>query len=232
MRFQRTGAYRFACQFFTLILTMLHIFKALGSNSALESTLLKAGDVLLVPLNCYVCNAIEKETGVPYSHSVVVATTTHNHNDAFVYEAWGEVKRTPLTEIFERAQKGQSLFHLRPVEFHSDPRSDSELSLIFREKFERLPFDDLFLWNNFDESGNEKLYCSEFVLKFINSFLKDPEPPTPMSFVTLQDFWKKYYLQFERDVPEGEPGVSPATLYQSSRFEKLGLLVNSTTPRK
>ncbi|MEY2988071.1 MAG: hypothetical protein RJB13_1592 [Pseudomonadota bacterium] len=210
-----------------IIVNVLLVSQTAAFNETLENTQLKAGDVLLVPLNCYVCNAIEKETDVPYSHSVVVATSTNDINETYVYEAWGEVKRTPLTEIFERAQKGQNLFHLRPIEFQSHAFSEQEIASVFKSSFEGLPFDDLFLWDNFSDSGKEKLYCSEFVLKFINTFLKSPEPPSPMSFGVLSDFWKKYYDQFNQEIPEGQPGVSPATLFHSTRFEKLGSL---TTP--
>lgn len=207
-----------------LILTSLHFSQAVAINEAREDALLRAGDILLVPLNCYVCNAIEKETGVPYSHSVVVANSTNTLSDAYVYEAWGEVKRTPLNEIFQRAQKSQNLFHMRPIEFLSNTLSEQEIASVFENSFKGLPFDDLFLWDNFNESGKEKLYCSEFVLKFINTFLRNPEPPSPMSFGVLSDFWKKYYAQFNLEIPEGQPGISPATLYHSMRFEKLGPL--------
>lgn len=218
-------ARRFALLVFIFKLALFHLPANAAPHETRENADLQAGDILLVPLNCYVCNAIEKETGVPYSHSVVVATTTNDLNNAFVYEAWGKVKRTPLSEILSRAQKGQDLLHMRSTEFHSTTPSEQELASIFNIRFEDLPFDDLFLWNNFDEAtGKEKLYCSEFVLKFVNTFLRDPEPSVPMSFGTLQDFWTGYYKQFNHEVPEGEPGVSPATLFHSSRFVKLGPL--------
>jgi hypothetical protein len=222
-----TEAFRILQALMALILTSLHFSQAAAVNDTRENVFLRAGDILLVPLNCYVCNAIEKETGVPYSHSVVVATTTNNFDDAYVFEAWGEVKRTPLNEIIQRAQKSQSLFHMRPIEFLLNRVSEQEIASVFKSSFEGLPFDDLFLWDNFNESGKEKLYCSEFVLKFINTFLRNPEPPSPMSFGVLNDFWKKYYAQFNQEIPEGLPGISPATLYHSMRFEKLGPL---TTP--
>ncbi len=224
MTFQLAVIFRFACQFLMLSLTALHFFEAAAAQREDANVTLNAGDILLVPLNCYVCNAIEKETGVPYSHSVVVASTTNKLNEAIVYEAWGEVKRTPLSEIFKRAQKGERLFHLRPIEFRQGNISESDISAVFKEKFEGLPFDDEFLWNNADTADKEKLYCSEFVIKFINTFLQNPEPPVPMSFTTLQDFWKKYYSQFDQEVPEGELGISPATIYRSNRFEKRGPL--------
>lgn len=202
---------------------------ARGSES--NNVNFQAGDVLLVPLNCYVCNAIENETGVPYSHSVVVATTTNSMQEASVYEAWGSVKRTPLLEILQRAEKNQPLLHMRPREFSPQfTPTEQQFSNTFSQDFEDLPFDNLFLWDNKDENGKELLYCSEFVVKFINRFLADPEPPLPMSFLALSDFWNTYYRQFNETPPEGLPGVSPATIANSPRFRVIGQIPSDPSP--
>lgn len=61
------------------------------SNETREAqSVLRPGDILLVPLNCYVCNAIEKETGVPYSHSVVVANEAPDQSQIFVLRSLGK----------------------------------------------------------------------------------------------------------------------------------------------
>jgi len=198
-----------------------HIQK--DSPAHVESADLQAGDILLVPLNCYVCNVIEEETGVPYSHSVVVANTTDNAKERLVYEAWGSTKATPFLEIQARAQKNQKLFHLRPKEFvENRAPSESEIASVFNNEFSGLSFDDEYLWNNTDAQGRDTLYCAEFVVKFINRFLNNPQPPAAMTFKKQPEFWKKYYQQFNRSVPNGELGASPATLYFSSRFIRLG----------
>jgi hypothetical protein len=212
--------------FFCVLCAQTSALASQFSNELREAqSVLRPGDILLVPLNCYVCNAIEKETGVPYSHSVVVANEAADQSQIFVYEAWGKTTRTKLSEIQSRAQKKQSLFHLRPREFF-EGQSPTEMQLAekFDSDFSKTQFDNEFLWNNVDENNFEKLYCAEFVVKFINTFLQNPQPPSPMSFGKLGDFWKKYYQQFSMPVPEGEPGASPSTLYSSSRFIKLGLL--------
>lgn len=194
-----------------------------------SSPRLQAGDVILVPLNCYVCNAIEKETGVPYSHSVVVGQTTDNLRDVFVYEAWGTTKKTPLDEIQKRAQKNEPLYLIRPKEFTAGKSpTEAELSHVFANFFADTAFDDEFLWNNFDDKNREKLYCSEFVVKFLNHFLQSPQEPAPMSFTKQLVFWEKYFKQFNISIPENEPGASPATLYFSPRFEHLGILKIAT----
>lgn len=214
----------FAVKFFTLT-SLQAFFTTNASSNSLKPTAssLLPGDILLVPLNCYVCNTIEKETGVPYSHSVIVANSGAGSSEIFVYEAWGKVTRTPLSEIQKRAQKNESLFHLRPREFSQGKApTEIELSEIFEKNFSNAQFDDQFLWNNYDENNREKLYCSEFVAKFINLFLTNPLPAEPMSFRKQQSFWEKYFKQFDQIVPQDEPGISPATLYTNSRFIKLG----------
>ena len=156
---------------------------------------------------------------------MVVANEAADQSQVFVYEAWGKTTKTKLSEVQNRAQKKQSLFHLRPREF-SEGHSPTEKQLAekFESEFSKTQFDNEFLWDNFDENKYEKLYCAEFVVKFINTFLQNPQPPSPMSFTKLADFWQQYYKQFDRSVPEGEPGASPSTLYSSTRFIKLGLL--------
>lgn len=185
----------------------------------------RAGDVLLVPLNCYVCNAIESETGTSYSHAVVVANTTDDANQRFVFEAWGETKKTAYAEIVRRKQKKQSLFLLRPKNLQNNTApDDNQIRIQFENQFAGLPFDDEYLWDNFDTDQREKLYCTEFVIKFINSFISRPVLPAPMSFSKNEEFWKKYYRQFGMTPPSGRSGASPATLFFSPEFIQLGEL--------
>lgn len=213
-----------------LLLTSCGRQKAVESNpttAAVSSTevgkTLLAGDVLLVPLNCYVCNAIESEIGLPYSHSVVVANTTTDASKRYVFEAWGTVKKTPYLEILGRKQKNQKLFHLRAAEFAASKRpGQKEISSIFEREFGGLPFDDEYLWTNTDEQGRDKLYCSEFVIKFMNRLSTKKLNPSPMDFSRNLPFWKKYYEQFGMLPPTGQPGGSPASIYFSDLYLRLG----------
>jgi hypothetical protein len=185
----------------------------------------RAGDILLVPLNCYVCNAIESETGTPYSHAVVVSNTTSDPEKRFVYEAWGELKKTSYREILQRKQKNQALFLMRPSSFRTGQTpSEIQLRQNFEKNFAGLSFDDEYLWNNTDENGKEKIYCTEFVIKYINSFIRRPIKPQPMGFEKNLEFWKKYYQQFGMTPPTGQIGASPATLYENPELLRLGEL--------
>jgi hypothetical protein len=185
----------------------------------------RAGDIILVPLNCYVCNAIESETGTPYSHAVVVADTTNQADKRNVLEAWGETKKTPYSDIVKRKQKNQPLFLLRPKNFQNRTAPDeSKIKEHFESQFANLPFDDEYLWDNFDSQRQEKLYCTEFVVKFINAFISKPVEPLPMNFSKNLEFWIKYYRQFGMTPPSGRLGASPATLFFSNEFERLGEL--------
>ena len=68
---------------------------------------LKAGDVLLISLNCFECRMIESETNSSFSHSGVVVVDQNGQKkiaqslgrlDAFTYEAFTKNK-TPQTSI-------------------------------------------------------------------------------------------------------------------------------------
>jgi hypothetical protein len=229
LKFPKLSMHRISALMIPLVITIQFLVQQKGyaqQPSPQQPVMsLRAGDILLVPLNCYVCNAIEKETGVPYSHSVVVANSSTNLADIEIYEAWGTTRRTPLLEILKRTEKGQSLFHMRPREFTESQSPDEKtLAAVFDSRFAPSVFDDEFLWDNTDERGVEKIYCAEFVVKFINAFLENPQPPEPMQFGRLRDFWEKYYRQFDLEIPEGKPGVSPALIYFSERFVRLGSL--------
>jgi hypothetical protein len=76
----------------------------------------------------------------------------------------------------------------------------------------------MFLWNNVDEKGNELLYCSEFVSKFLDRFLNLPTIPYPLSFKKNFQYWNGY---FKGKIPEGELGNSPAFFSTDERFEFL-----------
>lgn len=199
-----------------------------GDTEQFTQQQLRTGDIILVPLNCYVCNAIEAETGVPYSHSVIVADAGEDPQLTSVYEAWGSVRKTPLSEIFARKQKNQSLFVVRPRQFiRSGSPSAEQLRKVFEEEFDGLPFDDEYLWSNADDQGREKLYCSEFAFKFINRFLREQLTAAPMDFSRNFEFWNKYYAQFGMTPPSGQLGASPATLFNSALVKKMGELTTA-----
>ncbi len=180
---------------------------------------LKSGDVILISLPCRLCALIEDEDASPYSHIGVVLT---DRTEPRVLDAFHKVASSPLDAFLKLARKGSRPVILRPVDRTSqDLNLDSDvLALRFRSLFEGLSYDSDYLWNNSDASG-EKLYCSEFVAKFLNPFLPVPVPPGPMHFRVRREEWIRH---FRGAPPDGMPGLSPGDFARSPAFRNLGEL--------
>ena len=81
-------------------------------------------------------------------------------------------------------------------------------------------YDSLFLWDNVDENGNEKMYCSELVFHILKRSLGKKLKLTPknMHFHNQLEFWNRYY---QGKIPTGELGLSPADYVKSKDFSIL-----------
>ena len=178
---------------------------------------LKAGDVLLISLNCFECRMIESETNSQFSHSGVVIVDQNGHNkvaqslgklDIFTFEAFSKNK-TPQTLI--------SVY--RPKEFKNlkdlnQKKLEQDMYNLFLERFRNTPFDSKYLWDNFTSNGTELLYCSEFIAKFLDHFLRQKTVISPISYQKHYEYWMQY---FRGVVPEGELGNSPASFSRDDR---------------
>jgi hypothetical protein len=184
---------------------------------ALEARDLKTGDVLLQSIPCYICNLIQIEEGAPYSHIGVVEKQGEK---ILVLQAWQKVQALNLVDSIHLRRPHTTTLVLRPVdssghELTFDPkRVDRE----FYQNYNGLDYDEAFLWDNTDSNG-EKLYCSEFVAKFMNRFLPTPIATKPMHYNQFRPDWVTY---FKGNPPDGKPGISPADFYFSPLFKKLG----------
>lgn len=173
-----------------------------------EAAQLQTGDLILVSLPCAVCALIEAEESSRYSHIGIAVQQEHEWK---VLESWSTVKATPLEEFLGRRRKGSpiGIFRHRTQAFSND-----QLWQVFKARYEGLPYDANFLWNNHDQK-KEKLYCSEFVLKFLKNFNIELPEPKPMHFSYRRDLWERY---FRGPAPEGELGVSPQDFVISSTY--------------
>lgn len=178
----------------------------------------RSGDVILVPLYCYSCPIIEDETNSDYSHSGVVIK---ENNEIYVLESLGQVKATKLKEFLGRVRPGRKagLFRNKELELLNNAKLNRKLISNFKKNFEGLPFDSNYLWNNFDEQGREKLYCSEFVTKFLNQFLKRKVGKSVMTYNRNRAFWKKYFAP--NPIPIGKIGNNPGHFQRHSMFYKV-----------
>jgi len=178
---------------------------------------LKSGDILLQSVPCYLCAAVEDEERSPYSHMGILVS---DHGQWNVLEAWDQVQETPLDQFISRRRNDTQTLVLRTTN-QSRFRQLKSASLLSRfQLFEGKNYDADFLWDNRDELG-EKYYCSEFVAKFMNPYLRTPMPTKPMHYEVHREFWVNY---FHGNPPDGKPGISPGDFERSPLFRPVGKL--------
>ncbi|NCN50878.1 MAG: hypothetical protein COW01_08695 [Bdellovibrionales bacterium CG12_big_fil_rev_8_21_14_0_65_38_15] len=188
------------------IYNLLILLTLLASTSSFALNL-RPGDVILIELRCYSCSIIADETNSRFSHSGVVIGKQGNQIQ--VAQAFGPVHMTSLENFLNQRVKGTSALVLRSDELKA---SAKELSLEFNQSWKGIPFDPNYTWDN------EKLYCSEFVAKFLEVFLGPVLPPKPLDFSRNWDYWSRVMYP----VPQGKPGNSPGDLERSPIFFHVG----------
>ncbi|WP_408095386.1 YiiX/YebB-like N1pC/P60 family cysteine hydrolase [Peredibacter sp. HCB2-198] len=182
---------------------------------------LKVGDILLQPLNCWTCSLIEAQEGSIYSHMAVVVQTTP---EVKVVEALGAVRVSTLAEFMTHTEKGQKVSHRRfrdqsIVNYLQTYRV--EFFRHFQDNFANHPYDRDFLWDNYDENGLEKFYCSELITKFLTSFLGIKLPTKIMKYDVYREHWIRY---FNGNPPDGKMGNAPPDYEKSHLFYEVGKL--------
>jgi hypothetical protein len=177
---------------------------------------LKAGDIILQSNPCYLCSLIEAEEKSTYSHMGILVLFQGTWS---VLESWEKVKITSLEEFIARRRKETHSLIIRASQ-PQQPLESNNLLMRYTEKFLGLSYDPAFLWTNSDPIG-EKLYCSEFVLKFIQPYLAIQMKTKPMHFDINRDYWIRY---FHGTPPDGQPGISPGDFERSPLFRHIGYL--------
>lgn len=190
----------------TFILTLILM------NSALAE--LRSGDIVLLPMSCYECKMIEAETNGPFAHSGLIVKTDL---ETYVLQSLGSVHAVTLESFLKMKDPTRDIVVVRPKEFQGIDMT-SLLIEEFEKNYKGLPFDHEYLWNNFNESNIEKLYCSEFITKILNKFLITKITPTPMTYYAYPEYWEKF---FNGDVPNGALGNSPNSFYSSTLFSEV-----------
>ena len=165
------------------------------------------GDIILSPMNCYLCKVIEKTTNSIYSHLFV-----YIDNNKFAH-ALTKVENISFSEIKKMVDKSRPSVHLRHIE--SDRFSGKQLEKFFKNHFENLSYDPAFLWDNTDSRGRETLYCSEFVAKLLDRAFGVKLETAPMEYNEFREFWRSY---FNGNIPDGLPGITPSFFERSREF--------------
>lgn len=199
-----------------LVLALVLFFTA--SASGLE---LKVGDVLLQPRQCWSCTLIEEQENSIYSHIGMVIQV---EPELKVIDALGTVKLQDFEAFDSGTQKDQKISVRRLVREDAVQylqENKHEFLNYYLQMFDGLKYDHDFLWNNFDENGHEKLYCSEMLTKLLQGFLGIEVGTRRMKFDKNRDQWIRY---FRGTPPDGKIGNSPAVFEQSHLFYEVGEL--------
>ena len=144
--------------------------------------------------------------------------------EVLVAEAFGTVRKITLAEFDKKTEPGQELMVLR---FRRDDLVDdlqsmaTEVLETFVSEFEGAKYDHDFRWNNFDESGREKFYCSELVTKMFQLLVGVEVGVKRMHFERNRDQWMTY---FRGNIPDGQWGNSPGDFHRSDLFYEVGEL--------
>jgi len=181
---------------------------------------LRLGDILLQPLSCWSCSLIEAEEETIYSHIGLVI----QEKPLMVAEALGKVRILPLEQYRRRNEVGQKLKVLRYKDFSIQKKLEEEgeaFVALFNQEFLGLKYDHQFLWDNVDEAGKEKIYCSELLTKLFSRFGFSSVPVKKMHFDKNPQMWERY---FRGKVPRGELGNSPGDFEKSDLFQVVGEL--------
>jgi hypothetical protein len=194
------------------------IVSILFSMASQASPELKVGDILLQPLDCWTCDLIEAEENTIYSHIGIVVSV----NPVLVADSRRKVEKQPFEVFNSITQKGQQI---RVLRFQNEKivaaleTKSAEFQKFFDEEFAGLAYDHQFLWNNLDENGSQKLYCSEMIAKLLQAFLGIDPIVKRMHFDQNTDQWARY---FKGDIPEGKWGNAPADFERSDLFYVVG----------
>ncbi|MBY0517537.1 MAG: hypothetical protein K2P81_11540 [Bacteriovoracaceae bacterium] len=196
-------------------LRMLFLFLISISFNLRALTVLRPGDIILQPLNCWTCSLIEAEEGSIYSHmGLVIKADT----EIVVAESFGQVRALSLKDFLSKTEKHQAIKILRFKEdriVDAYTKNKDRYFGLFLEEYNGRTYDSEFRWNNMDEHGNEKLYCSEFVTKFLMATIGYQFPTKSMHYLKYRKEWLRY---FNGSLPEREIGNSPADFEKSDDF--------------
>ncbi len=197
----------------------LYVLLAHFSSPVSAYASFQAGDIILLPIDCYACRAIEKETGSPYAHSGLLV---EENGQLIVLEAWSKVEKTSFDDFMSRAKLGVTPLLIRSKELADKYQTAEDLTKLnsyllssFNKNYNGLKYDDDYVWDNKDENGKELLYCSEMITKLLNEILEHKMPTYTMTYTKARDFWLKY---FKGPPPAGKPGNNPGSFLKSELF--------------
>lgn len=165
----------------------------------------QAGDIIFQKLNSSFGSAVEDTTSSPWSH---VGILNFEEEQWFVVEAIApRVRKTPLRMYLERCKNQFAVTRLSSWHPNDIKRFISRAKSHLDKNY-----DGVFVLDNVDE-----LYCSELIYDAIN-YVKGNGTikGKAMDFSAAIDYWRKYFERKQTPIPQGEPGISPADIYDYS----------------
>lgn len=197
------------------------VFLVISRFAVAYAVELRVGDVLLQPLKCWACSLIEAEEETIYSHIGVVLAVAP---EVIVAESFGKVRKLTLVEFNAKTEPDQklSVLRFRNDDLSTDIQNSADTFMkIFQEDFEGAKYDHDFLWNNLDEVGQEKYYCSELVSKLFQALVGVETPRKRMHFQANREQWMTF---FKGNIPDNQWGNSPGDFERSDLFYQVGEL--------
>lgn len=191
------------------LILIMSIFASL-KTLALPMDELKTGDILLLDMDCFSCELIEKQTNGPFSHSGIILKYG---TKVYVAQSLGIVHHLPLAKFLRYTNKPVQVVRPKFINF----TKRRALLESYQNDFLNMPFDHEYTWDD------DKLYCSEFIYKILKSvYAIENFAPKPMRYDVNEDGWRRYFGGNEP--PHGQPGLSPNDFYRSSDFVEMGPL--------
>jgi len=198
-------------------------FSAYSFDLLTESDL-KSGDLLFQDLDGNpLYDAIESIKGINSARLTHVGLVSKEGKNIFVFEALGTVSKTPLKKFLSRSHDELK----RPKVLVG--RVKSKYNLIAKKAVKKAesklgkPFDMVF------DINNDAYYCAELIyyafkeannnkdfFKLSKMTFKNPETG---KFLPV---WEKYFKRIGYEVPEGKPGINPASVSLSSKIRIIG----------
>ena len=185
---------------------------------------LQKGDLLFQDLDSdEIDSAIESVTGensqLSFSHVGIVDVNTEQ--EVFVLEAISKgVCYTPLQEFLKRSETKDGKSKVLVGRLHQYYQNRIEPAMQYGKKLLGASYDSVYVM------GDSSYYCSELIYEMFaktdsTEFIFELNPMTfrdPKTGETLA-FWKHYYQQKNRDIPEGKPGLNPNGMSKSEKIK-------------
>lgn len=194
----------------------LILLLVLVSCTAAGDVTFQDGDIIFHESQSSQSKALRLAMNSRYTHMGVIF---FDNGSAFVYEAVGPVKRTPLKEWIDRGTDGHFVVkRLSDADRRLTHEAIAELRAV-GQRYAGLPYDLRFEWSD------DRIYCSELVWKMYKTALglEIGELQTFGDFdLSDPEVAKKVQERYPEGLPMDETVISPASMFESDELVLVG----------